>query len=139
MKATIEEQRDTGWHRDVHPIDMAPLDGLHEDLRLNGPPYLQWNIALYDDSFLQAIPKSHLRRNNAEENKIERRMGAVPIPGAVAVDLKAGDGVVNIITYLHCATPNGETKRRTIHMGYQAFGNQGFTHFFPNTIRSSFH
>ena len=30
----------TGWHRDLHPIDMAPLDGLQEDIRLNGPPYL---------------------------------------------------------------------------------------------------
>ena len=28
----------TGWHRDLHPIDMAPLDGLQEDIRLNGPP-----------------------------------------------------------------------------------------------------
>ena len=68
----------TGWHRDIHPIDMAPLDGLQEDLRLNGPCYLQWNVPLYDDSFLHFIPGSHLRRNNAEERKIERRIGVVP-------------------------------------------------------------
>ena len=124
----------TGWHRDIHPIDMAPLDGLQEDIRLNGPPYLQWHVALYDDSFLHIIPGSHLRRNNAEERKIERRMGVVPLPGAMAVDMKAGDGVVYINTILHSAAPNDETKRRTFHMGYQAFGNKNFLHFFPNNI-----
>ena len=98
---------DTGWHRDIHPIDMAPLDGLQEDIKLNGPPYLQWNVALYDDSYLHVIPGSHLRRNNAAERKIERRFGVVPLPGAVAVDLKAGDGVVYINTFLHSATPKG--------------------------------
>ncbi len=41
----------TGWHRDIVPIDMGPLDGLQEDLRINGPHYLQWNVPLYDDSF----------------------------------------------------------------------------------------
>ena len=125
----------TGWHRDIHPIDMAPLDGLQEDVRLNGPPYLQWNIALYDDSYLQVISASHQRRNNAEESKIERSMGVVPLPGATVVDLKAGDGVVYINNILHSATPNHDEKRRTLHLGYQAFGGRGFTHFFlPATM-----
>ena len=128
----------TGWHRDVHPIDMAPLDGLQEDLRLNGPPYVQWNIALYDDNFLNIIPGSHLRRNNAEERKIERRMGVVPLPGAIAVDLKAGDGVVYINGFLHSATPNGEAKRRTFHLGYHGFGNKGFAHWFPHALGVDF-
>ena len=88
----------TGWHRDIHPIDMAPLDGLQEDILSNGPPCLQWHIALYDDDFLHVIPGSHRRRNNAEESKIERKMGVVPLPGAMQVDLKAGDGVV----YINC-------------------------------------
>ena len=130
---------DTGWHRDIHPIDMAPLDGLQEDIKLNGPPYLQWNVALYDDSYLHVIPGSHLRRNNAAERKIERRFGVVPLPGAVAVDLKAGDGVVYINTFLHSATPSGTSKRRTFHMGYQAFGGRNFTHFFlPATAGAHF-
>ena len=129
----------TGWHRDgVQPIDTAPLDGLQENLRFNGPPYLQWNIALYDDNFLQIIPGSHLRHNNAEERKIERNMGIVSLPGAMAVDLKAGDGVVYINTFLHGATANGRTKRRTIHMGHTAFGNQGFIHYFSEPIGVDF-
>ena len=128
----------TGWHRDVHPIDMAPLDGLQEDLRLNGPHYVQWNIALYDDDFLHVVPGSHLRRNNDEERKIERRMGVVPLPGAIAVDLKAGDGVVYVNCFLHSASPNGEAKRRTLHLGYHAFGNKGFTHWFPDSMGVEF-
>ena len=129
----------TGWHRDIHPIDMAPLDGLQEDIRLNGPPYLQWNLALYDDSYLHVIPRSHLRRNNEAESKKERRMGVVPLPGEITVDLKAGDGLVYINGILHSATPNGDDKRRTLHFGYQSFGAKGFSHFFlPATIGVEF-
>ena len=129
----------TGWHRDIHPIDMAPLDGLQEDIRLNGPPYLQWNLPLYDDSYLHVIPGSHLRRNNEAESKKERRMGVVPLPGEIIVDLKAGDGVVYINGILHSATPNGDDKRRTLHFGYQSFGAKGFVHFFlPATMGVEF-
>ena len=125
----------TGWHRDIHPIDMAPLDGLQEDIESNGPPYVQWNIALYDDNYLHVIPESHLRRNNNAERKVERRFGVVPLPGAISVDLKAGDGVVYINAILHSATLNGDNKRRTFHLGYQAFGGGRFTHFFlPATM-----
>ena len=129
----------TGWHRDIHPIDMAPLDGLQEDIRLNGPPYVQWNIALYDDSYLHVIPGSHLRRNNVEESNVERCSGVVPLPDATPVELKAGDGVVYINAILHSATANGENKRRTFHLGYQAYGGNGFTHFFlPDTMGVDF-
>jgi hypothetical protein len=129
----------TGWHRDLHPIDMAPLDGLQEDIRLNGPPYLQWNLALYDDSYLHIIPRSHLRRNNEAESKKERRMGVVPLPGEITVDLKAGDGLVYINGILHSATPNNDEKRRTLHFGYQSFGAEGFAHFFlPDTMGVDF-
>ena len=128
----------TGWHRDIHPIDMAPLDGLQEDILTNGPPYLQWHIALYDDSFLHIIPGSHRRRNNAEESKIERSMGVVPLPGDLRVDLKAGDGVVYINCFLHSATANGDVKRRTFHGGYHAHGSTGFAHSMPQSIGVDF-
>ncbi len=129
----------TGWHRDIHPIDMAPLDGLQEDIRLNGPPYLQWNLPLYDDSYLHVIPRSHLRRNTEAESKLERRMGVIPLPGEITVDLKAGDGLVYINGILHSATPNNDEKRRTLHFGYQSFGAAGFAHFFlPDTMGVDF-
>ena len=46
----------TGWHRDVHPIDMAPMDALAADLVENGPRYTQWNVPMYDDSVLWVVP-----------------------------------------------------------------------------------
>jgi hypothetical protein len=128
----------TGWHRDIVSMDMAPLDGLREDQRLNGLPYLQWNVALYDDSFLHFVPGSHRRRNNAEERKIERRMGVVPLPGAITVDLKAGDAIVYNHHCLHSAAPNGELTRRTLIMGYEAFDNRGFAHYLHEPIGVDF-
>ena len=128
----------TGWHRDVHPVDMAPLDGLQEDLRRNGPCYLQWNVPLYDDDFLHFIPGSHRRRNNDEEGGIERRMGVVPLPGVIRGDLQAGDAIVYLNNCLHSAAPNGQTKRRTMITGYDAFGNRGFTHYYADPIGIDF-
>lgn len=51
----------TGWHRDVHPADMAPLDALTAEAMKNGPRYTQWNVPLYDDSVLWVLPGSHRR------------------------------------------------------------------------------
>ncbi|MXW78204.1 MAG: hypothetical protein F4Z57_04295, partial [Gemmatimonadetes bacterium] len=36
------------WHRDLHPIDTAPLQGYIDDILEGGPRYVQWNIPLYD-------------------------------------------------------------------------------------------
>ena len=58
----------TGWHRDVHPVDMAPMDALAADLTENGPRYTQWNVPLYDDNVLWVVPGSHRRRNTEGEN-----------------------------------------------------------------------
>ena len=55
----IMQQADTGWDRDIHPYDMAPLGGLLEDIRLNGPPDLQWNIALYDDPYFHIADRNY--------------------------------------------------------------------------------
>ena len=34
------------WHRDLHPIDTAPLQGYIDDILEGGPRYVQWNISL---------------------------------------------------------------------------------------------
>ena len=122
-------QAGTGWHRDIHPYDMAPLDGLQEDIHHNGPPYLQWNVALYDDDYFHVIPRSHTRRNTEKERGIERRDGPVELPGMTCLDLKAGDGAVCINNLLHCAKPSGARKRRTLHLGFEGFGIRNFVHF----------
>ena len=44
MCSPVRDHGPARWHRDVHPIDMAPLSGLQKDLVENGPKYVQWNI-----------------------------------------------------------------------------------------------
>ena len=119
----------TGWHRDIHPVDMAPLDALTADLRENGPRYTQWNVPLYDDSVLWVIPGSHRRRNTEQENAdlLKDRVG--PVTGGMPVELNAGDGVVYINYLNHTGSNYTTKKRRTLHGGhaiYGAYGELGF-------------
>jgi len=122
-------QQDHGpaaWHRDIHPIDQAPLCGLEEDLLANGPGYLQWNIALYDDDVLQVVPGSHRRPNSAAENAQLLEDNRAPLPGALRVRLKAGDGVVYTNTVLHWGSGYNATLRRTVHLGYRCLEGRLF-------------
>lgn len=106
------------WHRDIHPIDMAPMHLLQEDLRENGPRYVQWNIPLYDDDVLWVVRGSHLRLNSDEENAQLEKDDQAPLPGSEAVALKAGDGVVYINVLLHWGSDYSSKPRRTLHGGH---------------------
>lgn len=110
------------WHRDIHPIDQAPLSGLQMDLLNNAPGYVQWNIPLYDDDVLWVVPKSHRRVNTEEENRCLTEDAHKPLPGSIPVNLKAGDGVVYTNTILHWGSNYSARLRRTIHLGYRSFG-----------------
>ena len=89
------------WHRDLHPIDTAPLQGYIDDIVEGGPRYVQWNIPLYDDSVLWVVPGSHLRLNTPEENEVMLADPPRPLPTGVQTHLEAGDGVVYILPILH--------------------------------------
>ena len=79
---------------DIHPIDQGPLGGLQKDMLDNhAPGYIQWNISLYDDDVLWVIPGSHARANTAAENAQLEEDNRAPMPGAVQVKLRAGQGV----------------------------------------------
>ena len=124
-------RRDHGpasWHRDIHPIDQAPLNGLQLDLLNNCPAYLQWNIPLYDDDVLWVVPGSHRRSNTEAENQQLRENSRVPLPDSMPVELKAGDGVVYTNTILHWGSNYSSKLRRTIHLGYRAFGGGNYSY-----------
>ena len=106
------------WHRDLHPFNTAPLQGYIDDLLENGPRYVQWNIALYDDDVLWVVPGSHRRFNTAEEDRQLLADSRVPLSGGISVNLKAGDGVVYILPILHWGSNYSTKLRRTIHGGY---------------------
>ncbi len=113
----------TGWHRDVHPIDMAPLEALQADFLENGPRYTQWNVPLYDDNVLWVIPGSHRRLNTAQENAelLADRMKAVT--GGIPVELRAGDGVIYSNFLIHWGSDYTTKLRRTLHGGHAIFGH----------------
>ncbi len=141
----------TGWHRDVHPIDMAPMDALAADLMENGPRYTQWNVPMYDDSVLWVVPGSHRRRNTDRENaefmkdmagyseiSNERLQNAAE---GIAVELNAGDGVVYSNFLLHTGSNYTTKKRRTLHGGHAIFGQypeMGFAESLAPTARDKF-
>ena len=116
------------WHRDIRPAALAPLAGLQHDARANGPAYVQWNIPLYDDAVLWVVPGSHWRVNTDEENRILERDPSLPLPGGIPVELNAGDAVVYLNTMLHWGSDYSAKQRRTIHLGYRAFGAAIYPH-----------
>ncbi len=144
MMLMCSPQRDHGpaaWHRDVHPIDMAPLGNLQADLLENGPKYLQWNIPLYDDDVFWVVPASHRRLNTGEENQQLSENPRVPLPGGIPVELKAGDGVVYSNYLLHWGSNYSTRLRRTLHGGHTIFPyyeDLSFTRFLAPEARDAF-
>ena len=120
-------RRDHGpaaWHRDIHPVDQAPVCGLQADLLANGPGYLQWNLPLYDDDVLWVVPGSHRRPNSDAENAHLTEDPRQALPGGMQVELKAGDGVVYTNLILHWGSDYSAKLRRTVHFGFRSFGGQ---------------
>lgn len=144
MMLMCSPQRDHGpahWHRDVHPIDMAPMASLQADFLENGPKYVQWNIPLYDDDVLWVVPGSHRRLNTEEENRQLLENPRVPLPGGIPVELKGGDGVVYSNYILHWGSNYSTKLRRTIHGGHTIFPyypDLNFTQFLSPEARKTF-
>ena len=144
MMLMCSPQRDHGpanWHRDVHPIDMAPMASLQADFLENGPKYVQWNIPLYDDDVLWVVPGSHRRLNTEEENRQLLKNPRVPLPGGIPVKLKGGDGVVYSNYILHWGSNYSTKLRRTIHGGHTIFPyypDLNFTQFLSPEARQTF-
>ena len=141
----------TGWHRDVHPVDMAPMDALAADLIENGPRYTQWNVPMYDDSVLWVVPGSHRRRNTERENAefMKDMRGETEVSNerlqaaaeGMAVKLNAGDGVVYSNFLLHTGSNYTTKKRRTLHGGHAIFGQypeMGFAESLAPAAREKF-
>ncbi|TLD27712.1 putative phytanoyldioxygenase [Venturia nashicola] len=98
------------WHRD----DIPPTATDEEELaRLNKPGFhAQWNLALYDDSSLIAIPGSHKRCRTAMERSADPFH---PLPGQQVVTLKAGDIIFYNNNFLHRGVYNPNVERMTLH------------------------
>ena len=129
MALMCSPPRDHGpasWHRDVDPVAQAPLRGMQTDMLANAPGYVQWNIPLYDDSVFWVVPGSHARPNTEAEHQHLLTHGQKPMPGGVPVELRAGDGIVYSHFILHWGSNYSAKLRRTVHLGYRAFGGPVF-------------
>ncbi len=148
--ATAGETGPATWHRDIGPGEPAPLRGMISNMQHHGPSYLQWNIALYDDSVFWIVPGSHRRVNTNEENQQLSENASVPLPGGMPVELNAGDGVVYTHLLLHWGSYYSSKMRRTLHPGYRPFRfpsfpnvhwrhwEPGFYHYLSDPARTQF-
>ena len=147
------DSQDTGparWHRDIGAGSPAPLPGMIANMEQHGPSYLQWNIALYEDSVFWIVPQSHKRLNTAAENRQLADNPSVPLPGGMAVELGPGDGVVYTHLLLHWGSNYTRKLRRTIHPGFRPLGfaampnvhwrhwEPGFFHYLSPQARRQF-
>ena len=123
MCSPLEDHGPAAWHRDIHPIDMAPMRLLQLDMLENGPRYLQWNLPLYDDDVLWAVPGSHRRLNTPQENEELLADVRAPLTGGVPIELKAGDAIVYINFILHWGSNYSKKRRRTLHGGHAIFSD----------------
>lgn len=124
----VRDHGPAAWHRDVGPGHPAPIDGLSAYIRHFGPAYVQWNIALWEDSVLWVVPGSHLRRNTEAEARQLAADPTVPLPGGLQVELGPGDGVAYTIPILHWGSNYSAKRRRIVHLGYRAFGGEALSY-----------
>lgn len=99
------------WHRD----DIAPdVSSEEEEARLLEPMlHAQWNLALFDDSSLIVVPKSHKRaRTDVERNADPYEDD---MPGQKVVKMRAGDVVFYNNNILHRGVYDSRTERMTLH------------------------
>jgi hypothetical protein len=75
----------------------------------------QWNAALYDESCLIIVPKSHNRVRTAQERQITLESPLGEMPGQLVVHLKAGQAVFYNNNILHRAVYFKDNKRATLH------------------------
>ena len=141
MCSPLEDHGPAAWHRDIHPIDMAPMRLLQLDMLENGPRYVQWNIPLYDDDVLWAVPGSHRRINTEQENEELLADPRVALTGGIPIELKAGDAIVYINFILHWGSNYSSVLRRTLHGGHAMFMDNpggGCAQFLSPSAREQF-
>ncbi|MCE9592268.1 MAG: phytanoyl-CoA dioxygenase family protein [Planctomycetes bacterium] len=111
-----------GWHRDVLQI---PQDKIDDDWFTPGVFFnnIQLNMGFYDDASLWAVPGSHNRPLTPAEAAAfagtkHSTADTVEMPGAIPIDLKAGQCVFYNNNIIHRGHNARHEKRVTYHSGY---------------------
>lgn len=99
------------WHRDDIPATASAEVELE---RLKEPAWhAQWNLALFDDESLIAVPGSHVRARTEVERKADPFEKG--LPGEMRVKMKAGDVVFYNNNILHRGAYRSDVERMTLH------------------------
>jgi hypothetical protein len=108
-------QRDhqIGWHRDLVSTELPPEEERAALLEIQHG--VQWNTALYDEACLHIVPGSHVRASTQEERDIVKNRPCDLMPGQMAVELKAGQGVYYNANLLHRGVYARDRRRETLH------------------------
>ncbi|KAF8530103.1 hypothetical protein BU17DRAFT_36078 [Hysterangium stoloniferum] len=105
------------WHRD-DIRETATEEEEREALEVSHHG-VQWNTALYDDSCLYIVPKSHRKPRSVEQRALSLSMeppsDPLNMPGVKQVHLKEGETVFYNSNILHCATYDHHSTRATLH------------------------
>jgi hypothetical protein len=70
---------------------------------------------LYDEACLRIVPGSHRRAATPKERDVQFRRPNDPMPGELAVELKAGQGIYYSEQLLHRGVYPTGTRRETLH------------------------
>ncbi|KXN91337.1 hypothetical protein AN958_01312 [Leucoagaricus sp. SymC.cos] len=105
------------WHRD-DVSGKASEEEEREALSVWGHG-VQWNTALYTDSCLYIVPRSHKTPRTPEQRRLsethEPPEDPMDMPGAIQLTLQPGETVFYNSNILHCAAYDSKAKRATLH------------------------
>ncbi|KAF8582427.1 hypothetical protein K439DRAFT_1413370 [Ramaria rubella] len=105
------------WHRD--DIRESATEQEEREALEVSQYGVQWNTALYDDSCLYVVPKSHKQpRTSAQRDRsstLDPPRDPLDMPGVKQVHLKAGETIFYNSNILHCATYDCHSPRATLH------------------------
>lgn len=125
------------WHRD----DISAEATAEEEIeRLKQPAWhAQWNLCLYDDASLIAVPGSHLRARTEEERNADPF--EPNMPGQLVVKLKAGDAIFYNNNILHRGAYDSKVERMTLHgsVGHTKGGNLRARNVLQHGVRNFVH
>jgi Phytanoyl-CoA dioxygenase (PhyH) len=109
-----ESDYELTWHRDAIPPETSDAD---EAEKLKIPHYgTQWNTALYDESCLFVVPRSHNRVRTLREREVTTHDPlSHDMPDKIQVHLKAGQTIFYNNNILHRAAYFKDQKRATLH------------------------
>ena len=108
-----KRDHEIGWHRDLVSTELPP--DKEQTALMQVVRSVQWNTALYDEACLYIVPGSHTRVSTDEARDIVKNWSFDAMPGQIAVELKAGQGVYYNANLLHRGKYPKDVRRETVH------------------------